>query len=120
LSRAVEWGERGEGDREISESDAAGFERDDLVVATGDVGAEDNPVLEFVRFAGSFLLLPCFTLFLFPKVEVATADSLPFSRPRFFANSPESTLPTSGPYKSAPSPSLLSSCLMDFRILDGE
>ena len=38
----------GDGDLEISESDAAGLERDDRVVATGDVGTELSP-LEFPR-----------------------------------------------------------------------
>lgn len=38
-----------DGDLEISESDAAGLERDERVVATGDVGTELSP-LEFPRW----------------------------------------------------------------------
>jgi hypothetical protein len=102
----------------MSESDAAGLDKDDLVVATGDVGTELNP-LEFPRCAASSLLYPCFARFLLPKVEVAVADSFPFSNSTLFAASPPSALPASGAFDIS-SPSLLSSCLIDFRIFEGE
>ena len=38
--------DRGDGDLDISESDAAGLEREDRFVATGEVGTELSP-LEF-------------------------------------------------------------------------
>jgi hypothetical protein len=107
----------GDGDLEISESDAAGLDTDDRAVATGEVGTELRP-LEFPACDGSSLkLFPSLDLFLFPNMEVATELGLSSFR--------EST-PESASLSSAPTPtrilssSLLSSCLINFRTFQDE
>jgi hypothetical protein len=129
---------RGEGDLDISESDAPGLDKDDLVVATGDVGTELRP-LEFPG-AESTLLdplssscpAPCFNRFLFPSIDVAMlvpldlclSPSVPCEYSCILTASPAFpplafSLPMSGASPISSS-SLLSSCLIDFRILEGE
>jgi hypothetical protein len=65
---------RGEGDLEMSESDAAGLDNEERVVARGDVGTELRP-LEFPRCAGSSFTFDVLGRFLFPRedIEVAAA-----------------------------------------------
>ena len=116
---------RGDGDLEPSElSELTCLEREDLVVATGDVGAELSPD----EFPAS---RPC-RRFLFPN-EVAVAPEI--DSPGFVFVSPftPTTIPTPPPlsrttlktsagafFISSSSSSLLSSCLINFLIFDGE